>query len=118
MVFPDSARVWQESKLPLQSNSLGAYLQFQLPTQARPETLGINLEEGQNLRLSDVHGQKAKFEETEQVQELRQEIQKLEQKKQAANAELKALAARISFWEEQAACRAENRLCTWGLIPL
>ncbi|MFO8032508.1 MAG: DUF4139 domain-containing protein [Desulfohalobiaceae bacterium] len=108
VVFPDSARVWQQQSLQLQTKGQTQFTEFTLPAQARPETLRVNLEEGQNVRLSDVQWQKAKPEETEQVQELRQEIQELEQEKQEANAGLKAVAARISFWEEQTAFRDKN----------
>ncbi len=104
VIFPDSARVWEEAKLPVHSDdSQAPYLQFQLPAQARPETLTVSLAQESDLAIRDLQWQKIEPEESEQVQELREQIQELQQEKQSKQAELKALSARISFWQEQAA---------------
>ncbi len=103
VLFPDSARIWQQIRLPLLSSGQDAHVQFYLPAQARPETLNISLDQAEQLAIQDVQWAKAEPRETKRIQELQTELQGLKNDQQAGKAESKALAARISFWEEQAA---------------
>lgn len=103
VLFPDSARIWQQKKLPLLTPGQDAHVQFYLLAQARPETLNVSLDQAGELAIQDVQWKKAEPRETKRIRELRTELQGLRNDQQAGKAESKALAARISFWEEQAA---------------
>ncbi len=99
LIFPDSARVWEERSLPVKSSPGRSHVQISLPARADPQTLLIRPVEPDSISISEVQWTRSEPQETERVKELRRKIKDLQDLKKELNARIKAQEARIAFWE-------------------
>jgi uncharacterized protein (TIGR02231 family) len=105
-VFPDKARVFEETITPIIRQDSRSYAELLLPAQADPDTINISIENGHGLSITDISRKEIIPVDDHQSARLKKELDELLRKKDSLDISLKSALAGASFWENQAGFQA------------
>ncbi len=104
VMFPDSARIWEETDSPLIRQDSRFLAELILPAQADPETINISFK--QPVSVSAITWERIEPMEISQVVILREKLDDLLQEKSILEISVKSAEKSAEFWENQAGFQA------------
>lgn len=105
-VFPNKARVFEESSLPIIRLDNRTFMELILPGQADPESINISAGNKQGITITDISRERTAPEDIHQATLLREKLDELLEKKDSLDISMKSAQAGASFWENQAGFQA------------
>lgn len=102
ILFPDSARVWEKTRLPVAELGHRHLVKINLPFSADPQTININLPDQFPANVTDIVWEKSDALQQPKIEGLQKEISELEQQKTEIAITIKSLEVMARFWESQA----------------
>ncbi len=105
-VFPNKARVFEETTASIIRQDSRSYTELLLPGQADPDTINISVENGHGLSITDISREQVLPVENHQAAHLREKLYELLGKKDSLDISMKSAQAGASFWENQAGFQA------------
>jgi uncharacterized protein (TIGR02231 family) len=96
-IYPHSAKVWEQSTLPIQKEEREAFVEVTLPFSADPNSLMMKSED-REVQIVHTRWREESLTPSKEIEKLAKRLETLEKEQRRVDAQIHALNARLQFW--------------------